>query len=146
MSRPVGDDGAAGGGGLVVAACGVVALAGFVTLGSAVAMGTEERDPAPSAEGQVTDVPEGKVPERAYRSVSLGARKNAVTKQLLPARPVDSRVLDRYERRAPETVATSCVYYESEAPPADDLYRFCFEQDRLVEKTFVLPEDDQPIG
>jgi len=47
---------------------------------------------------------------------------------------------------SPETVATSCVYDESEAPPSDDLYRFCLEQDRLVEKTFILPSDDQLFG
>jgi hypothetical protein len=145
VSRLVGDDGCASGGGLVAAAGAAVALAGFVTLGSVVAMGTEDRDPPP-ADGTVTDVEEGKVPATAYRSVSLGASKDAVTEQLLPARPVDSRILDRYEDRSPEAVATSCAYYESEPPPADDLYRFCFEQDRLVEKTFVLPEDDQPIG
>ena len=141
----MGNDGRASGGGLVVAAGAVMALAGFVTLGSAIAMGGEEDDPVPPADVQVRDVAEGKVPEPAYRAVALGADKDAVTEQLLPARPVDSRVLDRYEERSPETVATSCVYYESEAPPADDLYRFCFEQDRLIEKTFVLPDGDEPI-
>ncbi len=124
--------------GLAVAVL-AVGLVLFLVLGSALRdeVGTDQA---------VTDVAEESVSTQAYREVEIGTSKEQVTQNLLPARPVDTQVLDRYQQRAPETVSSSCVYYESEGGPADDLLRFCFEDDELVDKTVVLPEEPGPAG
>lgn len=85
------------------------------------------------------------MPREVYAAVTLGIDKEALTERLLPARPVDTRVLQEYQLRSPQTPASSCVYYRSEGDPPEDLYRFCFEDDRLVDKTVVLP-DKPPAG
>ena len=117
-------------------ALGVVALGlvAFLAMGNLLAASTDD-------EQRVTDVAELAVPEDVYREITLGIDKEALTERLLPARPVDTRVLERYQSRSPETVASSCVYYEADSRNADSLYRFCFEDDRLVDKTVVLPDD-----
>ena len=79
--------------------------------------------------------------EEAYREVALGIDEEALSEALLPVRPVDVRTLGREDLRPSETEASTCVYYETAGGPADDLYRFCLEDDRLVEKTVVLPDD-----
>ncbi len=61
---------------------------------------------------------------------------------LRPALPVEGRVLDRYEERSPETVASSCAYYDGEDLAAEEMYRFCFVEDELVDKTVVFPDAD----
>lgn len=108
----------------VLVALVVVGLAGVaVLLGIRAAFGGDDVD-AP-----VTTVRSGVVAPDLYRQITLGIDKEALTELLLPARPVDTRVLERYDERSPETVASSCVYYEAGDGLADDLYRFCFEQD-----------------
>ena len=92
---------------------------------------------------EVTDVEEGQVPRELFSAVTLGVDKETLTKRLQPARPVDARVLEEYQTRSPETPASSCVYYRSEGRPRDELYRFCFEEDRLVDKAVVLPDEPE---
>lgn len=84
--------------------------------------------------------------EQAYQSVETGMTKEEIQQALLPARPIDVKVLAEYQLREPETPSASCSYYESEGGTADDLYRFCFVDDRLVDKTVVLPESDGVTG
>lgn len=119
-------------GGLAVAA--LIGLIAFLLLGNLLEETTETRP--------VEDVEEGAVSEEAFAAVEVGDTKEDVTTALRPALPVDTRVLSQYELREPETPSSSCVYYETELGEADDLYRFCFVEDELVDKTVILP--DQP--
>jgi hypothetical protein len=82
------------------------------------------------------------VSAEAYDSVRLQAPKEEVLAALMPAQPVDLRVLDRYEQRSPETLSASCVYLDSEGVRVGALHRFCFPEDVLVGKTVVLPKED----
>lgn len=125
----------------VVVAAVVVSLAVFLLLGN-VLNGAVEDERAQ----QVTDVEEGKVPQFVYEDVEPGADKEELLAQLRPALPVDARTLARYQERSPETVGSECVYYEAAGGLADDLFRFCFVDDELVDKTVVLPDDAQPAG
>lgn len=54
---------------------------------------------------------------------------------------MDAAVLERYQQRSPETPAASCVYFQAEL---EELYRFCFVEDQLVDKTVVLPDGSAP--
>ena len=87
-----------------------------------------------------------RVDEDAYEAVSVGQSKEDVLRSLRPAEPFGAEQLAQYQLREPETTAAECVYYESEGGSADDLYRFCFAEDRLVDKTVVLPPDDGVTG
>lgn len=94
----------------------------------------------------VTDVEEGKVPQEVYDDVEPGAEKEELLARLRPALPVDTRVLARYQARSPETVGSSCVYHEAAGGLADDLYRFCFVDDQLVDKNVIVPDGVGPAG
>lgn len=96
-------------------------------------------DPAP------TPVAEKQLSEAAFAAVPLGTDKEQALQSLLPVEPIDNRVMDRFEARAPETVASECVYYERANGVAGEFYRFCFVEDVLVDKTVVFP-DDPGIG
>lgn len=88
-----------------------------------------------------TPAVEEQLSEAAFAAVPLGAEKEEALQALLPVQPVDSRLVDRYEAREPETVESECVYYEREDGAADERYRFCFAEDVLVDKTVVLPDE-----
>lgn len=78
--------------------------------------------------------------EQVYESIELGADKEELLARLEPVEPVDGAVLERYQLRSPETVSTSCVYYERLGEGTGELYRLCFDGDELVDKTVVFPE------
>lgn len=103
-------------------------------------LGRALSDPADDASGNVTDVAEGAVPQDVYDGIEPGADKEQLLERLRPALPVDTRVLARYQERSPETVGSSCVYFEAAGGQADSLYRFCFVEDELVDKTVILPD------
>lgn len=123
-----------------VVSVAVLGLAAFLLLGSLLSEAAED------TATPVTDVDEGKVPQEVYDDVAVGVDKEELLALLRPARPVDTRVLARYQERSPETVGSSCVYYEAAAGLADDLFRFCFIADELVDKTVILPDDPGPAG
>lgn len=118
-----------------VAAAVAVLVVAFVGIGALVSAGREDD------RALVDDAPVQRVSAEAYESVELKTPKEEVMAALRPAEPVDVRILDRYEERSPETVASSCVYFDSEGVRVGALYRFCFEDDVLVDKTVVLPAD-----
>ncbi len=60
------------------------------------------------------EVREGRLSEAAYADVEMGATKEDVLTALRPVLPVDTRVVDRYELRDPQTVAAECVYFDRE--------------------------------
>jgi hypothetical protein len=119
---------------VLVVALGSTAM--FLLAGALV----DDTEPAPRT-GSATGVT-----DEDYAAVDVGARKEAVEQLLLPATAVDTAVLEEYALREPATPAASCVYYESQGGTADDLYRFCFAEDRLVDKTVVLPPEDGVTG
>lgn len=116
----------------------LVALAAFLLLGNVLEETAEPVAPV------TDDVEEGQVSSELFDDAELGSTKERVTQLLLPARPVDTRVLAEYQQREPETPASSCVYYEAEPGVADALFRFCFVEDELVDKTVILPDDSGP--
>ena len=120
-------------GGLAVAA--LIGLVVFLLLGNLLEETTEQGLETPEA-----DRPD--VSQEAYAAVETGGTKEDVLSALEPAIPVDTRVLSESQLREPETPSSECVYYESAGGLADDLYRFCFVDDELVDKTVILP--DQP--
>ncbi len=124
---------------------GALVLVSALVVGVLVAVGTllDETIEVP-VEQEVTDVAEGEVPLETYATVDLGTPKEEVLDLLLPAIPVDAVVLERYDLRSPETPAASCIYFDTVPELADQLYRFCFVEDLLVEKTVVLT--DAPRG
>ena len=77
------------------------------------------------------------IPAATYRDVVLGVDREALTERLLPARPVDAAVLDR----APDPGDGECLHYRV-ADRDQELYRFCFEDDRLVAKSVLSPDAD----
>lgn len=119
---------------IVVGVLVAVVLVVLIVLGDLLADNVDAEDVA-------TGVDEGAVSAAAYDEVQLGDQKEDVQEALRPALPVDTDVLERYQQRSPETVAASCVFYEAAGGPADALYRFCFSEDRLVDKTAVLPDE-----
>lgn len=123
--------------GAVIAVLVVVGLLVFLLLGNVL------KDTVDQGAPDVTDLDEGAVSEQEFTDVSLGNPKEDVLRELRPAMPVDSRVLDRYQQRSPETVQSSCVYYESvpDGAVTDALYRFCFVEDELVAKDLILPDE-----
>lgn len=89
-------------------------------------------------DGGGDDLPvEDSIPAATYREVVLGVDREALTERLLPARPVDPAVLDR----SPEPVDGDCLHYRV-AGRDQELYRFCFEDDRLVAKSVLTPDAD----
>lgn len=114
-------------------------VAGAVLLGAffLLAQLADETQDVPVA----TPAVEEQLSEAAFAAVPLGAEKEQALQALLPVQPVDSRLVDRYEAREPETVESECVYYEREDGAADERYRLCFAEDVLIDKTVVLPED-----
>lgn len=76
----------------------------------------------------------GGVPAATYRDVVLGVDREALIERMLPERPVDVEVLERSSAGPPDA---ACVLYRA-ADRSDGMYRFCFEDDRLVAKS-VLP-------
>jgi hypothetical protein len=78
--------------------------------------------------------------EEVYDDIELGAQKEELLARLEPVQPVDGAVLERFQQRSPETVASSCVYYERLGAQRGELYRLCFDGDVLVDKTIVFPE------
>ena len=118
----------------VAGAVVVVLVAAFLFLGNVLADVGDE--PV-----RVEEVREGRLSEAAYADVELGAVKEDVLTALRPVLPVDTRVLERYELREPETVAAECVYYDRADGRAGQQFRFCFAEDVLVEKTVILAGD-----
>ena len=118
----------------VAGAVVVVLVAAFLFLGNVLADVGDE--PVP-----VEEVREGRLSEAAYADVELGAVKEDVLTALRPVLPVETRVLERYELREPETVAAECVYYDRADGRAGQQFRFCFAEDVLVEKTVILAGD-----
>lgn len=127
-----------GGSALAVVLGGVVALAavGLLVFVLFAQLAQETAD-----EVVVEDVREGSLTMEAYDNVELGAQKEEVLSELRPALPVDTRIVDRYESRSPATVAAECVYYERSGGRAGESFRFCFDEDVLVDKTVVLAGD-----
>ena len=118
----------------VAGAVALVVVASFLFLGNVLADVGDE--PLP-----VEEVREGRLSEAAYADVELGATKEDVLTALRPVLPVDTRVVERYEVREPETVAAECVYFDREDGRAGQQFRFCFAEDVLVEKTVILAGD-----
>ena len=116
------------------AAVVVLALAAFLLLGNVLADAGDEPPP-------VQEVREGRLSHQAYADVEVGATKEDVLTALRPVLPVDTRVVERYEQREPETVAAECVYFDRADGRAGQQYRFCFVEDVLAEKTVVLAGD-----
>ena len=119
---------------LVLAVLGValaLALAFFLFLGNV--LGDDDE--------VATNVIEGKLTEEAYAAVDLGTPEEAVLQALLPVRPRETRVVERFEGREPETPSASCVYYDRQDGRLGQQYRFCFVDDLLVDKTVVLPDE-----
>jgi hypothetical protein len=103
----------------------VVALVAFLLLS-----GVLERD-APSAQDE-----QGRgIPAAAYQDVVLGVDREALTQRLRPEEPLDPRAVGRDPAETPR--GDSCLYYVA-LGDAEDLYRFCFEDDRLVDKSVVV--------
>ena len=119
------------GGVAVAVAAGLAVLLAVVAVAFLLVGGPGD-DEAPLG---TTDVGEGRVPPAVYRDVVLGVDPEALKERLRPARPVGAGVLDRYQD-AP--AGASCLHYRA-AGRDDDLYRFCFEDDRLVAKDLVSP-------
>lgn len=92
----------------------------------------------------VQDVREGSLTAEAYEAVELGARKEDALSQLRPVLPVTTRIVDRYEAREPAAVAAECVYFERYGGRAGEQFRFCFDEDVLVDKTLLLAGDPGP--
>lgn len=133
------------GGGTALTLLGVAAAA--VVLLVAVFLGIGQLVNDDDADVPVTasqEVQQGELTEQAFEDVELGVTKEDLQASLRPVQPVDAAVLDRYDLRAPETVSASCVYYEGQDLPNEALYRFCFEDDVLVDKTFVLQTEPAP--
>lgn len=118
----------------VAGAVAVALVATFLFLGNVLADVGE--GPVP-----VQQVREGRLSEAAYADVELGATKEDVLTAFRPVLPVDTRVLERYELREPETVSAECVYYDRADGRAGQQFRFCFAEDVLVEKTVILAGD-----
>lgn len=118
---------------LIAVAAGVVVLvvAAFLFFGNVLA----EEEPV------VLEEREGRLSADAFAAVELGETKEDVLTALRPVLPVDTRVVDRYQDREPETVAAECVYYDRQDGRAGQQYRFCFVEDVLVGKTLVLAGD-----
>jgi len=115
----------------IAAAVVVVLVAGFLGIGQLVNAGVDPEAPvAISDQGQLT--------EQTFEDLELGVTKEDLQASLRPVLAVDAAILDRYDLRSPETASASCVYYEGRDLPNEALYRFCFEDDILVDKTFVL--------
>lgn len=89
----------------------------------------------------VQEVREGSLEVEAFDAVEIGTPKEEVSTSLRPVLPVDSRIVDRYEGRSPGTVAAECVYYERYGGRAGESFRFCFDEDVLVDKTVLLAGD-----
>lgn len=89
----------------------------------------------------VQEVREGSLEIEAFDAVEVGTPKEEVLTSLRPVLPVDTEVVDRYEGRSPETVAAECVYYERYGGRAGESFRFCFDEDVLVDKTVLLAGD-----
>ena len=106
----------------------VAALVGFLLL-----TGILERDP-PSPQ----DVQGRGVPAATYQDVVLGVDEEALTERLRPEEPLDPRAVGRDPAEAPR--GDSCLYYAARGD-AQDLYRFCFEDDRLVDKAVVVRDE-----
>lgn len=119
-----------------ITAAVVLVVVAFVGIGALADAGSETDAPTAG------DVRVEQVSAEAFESVPLQTPKEEVLAALRPAEPVDLRVLDRYEQRSPETASASCVYFDSEGVRVGALYRFCFREDVLVDKTVVLPKDD----
>lgn len=94
--------------------------------------------------------PQGELSEQAFQAVETGISKEDLQAQLRPVLALDARILDRYDLRSPETVSATCIYYAGEDLPQEALYRFCFDEDELVDKTFVFSEETttslEPVG
>lgn len=125
---------------LALAGASAVAVVAFGFLGYTL-QGSDDESPQP-----VTHLVETPVSARAFEAAEIGEQKEDVLASLMPAEPVDARVVARYQERSPETVASSCVYYRTPEDSAEELFRFCFVQDRLVDKTVVLPSDAPAAG
>jgi hypothetical protein len=96
----------------------------------------------------VAEVREGSITTEVYEAVDLGTPKEEVLTALRPALPVDTRAVEEFEGRLPETVAAECVYYERSGGRAGETFRFCFNEDVLVDKTLLLAGDpgaDSPL-
>ena len=118
-----------------VAAAIALLVVAFVAIGALFTAGSEADSSA------AEDPLRARVTTEAYEGVELGTPKEDLLAALRPAEPVDVRVLDRYEERSPQTPAASCVYFDAKGVRAGALYRFCFDEDVLVDKTVVLPKD-----
>lgn len=128
------DDEVSQAGGVAVAvAAGLAVLLAVVVVAFLLVGGTGDDVPLGT-----TDVAEGGVPPAVYLDVVLGVDPEALRERLLPARPVGAGVLDRYED---PPVGASCLHYRA-AGRDDELYRFCFEDDRLVVKDVLSPEPE----
>lgn len=124
-----------------VAGLVVVLVAVFVLFGELAQFGADE--PV-----DVDEVREGSLTVEQYEAVDLGAQKEELLTELRPAMPVDTRVIDRFEGREPETIAAECVYYERSGGRAGEQFRFCFDEDVLVDKAVLLAGDpgvDSPV-
>lgn len=110
-----------------------------------IAIGNFAEETLPDEAQSVTDVREGAITPETFEAVEIGADKEDLLADLRPALPVEGRVLDRYQERSPQTVASSCVYYDGTNLPTEEMYRFCFEEDVLVDKTVVFP-NPEPLG
>lgn len=139
----VGQEQKSGNVGLKVAGVLAAVVVAFVLV--FVAMGYFAEETLDDGAQPVTDVREGGISPQTFQAVETGTDKEDLLAELRPALPVEGRVLERYEQRSPETVASSCVYYDGTELPSGELYRFCFEQDVLVDKTVVFPDAD-PAG
>jgi len=118
----------------IAAAVVVVLVAGFLGIGMLVNAGDDPEAPGTATE----EVRQGQLTEQAFEDVELGVTKEDLQASLRPVLAVDAAILDREDLRSPETASESCVYYQGEDLPNEAVYRFCFQDDVLVDKTFVL--------
>lgn len=129
-SAPTRPTGAAAG--LLAAGSAVVLLLVVLGLARAVSLSSSDADGA-AAPGQLTGA--------AYSVITLGIDEEALTERLSPARPVQVDAEGDAPGVTSEPFDGSCLFYEAAGRPAGDLYRFCFEDDRLVDKDVLSPDD-----
>lgn len=92
--------------------------------------GVLERDPS-----SAQDVQGFGIPAAAYQEVVLGIDEEALTERLRPEEPLDPGAVGRDSAETPR--GDSCLFYAA-LGDAENLYRFCFEDDRLVDKSVVV--------
>lgn len=70
----------------------------------------------------------------AFRDVVLGIDPEALAERMLPVRPLEPVSGEQY---GVPPAGEACLHYPAEERGDDVVYRFCFADDRLVDKAVV---------